>query len=244
MSVLLVIGGAEAKSADGAVLGRFVTLADGGPVAVVTAAALDPTATYARYEAVLGTIVDTVHLDIRSRADADHGAWSAALEKARAVFITGGDQGRFMDAVEHTAFHQAIMARVQDGLVVAGTSAGAAVMSLTMIRSGRGCAPMHSDQLVTVTRGLGLWPHVIVDQHFTQRGRIGRLLEAVSQHPYLMGVGIDEDTAVEVDLRQRQARVVGTGSVTLATAEPGGQRDFHLTVKLAGDSWAVAPPAA
>lgn len=244
MSTLLVIGGAEAKSADGAVLGRFLELAGGGPVAVVTAASQDPAQAFARYEEVLGGAVDTVPIDIRSRADADPAAWARALSRARAVFITGGDQGRLMDAVANSGFQQALQSRVQHGLVVAGTSAGAAVMSHIMIRSGRGCAPMHSDRLIEVGEGLGLWPNVIVDQHFTQRGRIGRLMRAVSEHPHLMGVGIDEDTAVEVDFRQGQARVVGSGSVTVLTARPGGGRDFHVAVKLAGDLWALDPLSA
>ena len=110
----------------------------------------------------------------------------AAVKKANLIWMPGGSQGRLMDAFKNTGVPEAIADRYREGAVIGGTSAGAAVMSKVMLSGDR------------VLVGLGLWPEVIIDQHFLARERFNRLLDGVLGHPKLLGVGIDEKTAVVV----------------------------------------------
>ena len=139
------------------------------------------------------------------------------LAEADGIFITGGDQNRLMQAIwespaaqaMHRAFHL-------NGTCIAGTSAGAAVMSRHMLAEG---APTPSPEQDTVLMDIGLsfMPNAIVDQHFNERGRLGRLLSALAQRPDLLGVGIDEDTALVIE-RDTAIEVIGQGAVTLVDA--------------------------
>ena len=119
----------------------------------------------------------------------------AALERATLIWMPGGDQNRFMTAITGTGLDDVIRARHRAGAVVGGTSAGAAVLSEAMI-TGEADLQSLTAAKTTLGKGLGLWPGVIVDQHFLKRQRMNRLLSAVLDRPSLVGIGIDESTAV------------------------------------------------
>lgn len=104
-----------------------------------------------------------------------------------------------------------------------------------MIAAGAGAMPWNTPDVIQWGRGLGLWPGTVVDQHFSQRGRFPRLVHALMERPGLVGVGIDEDTAVDVNLARQTAAIWGTGTVTRITAD-GGQR-FAVWSGQAGDQW-------
>jgi len=138
-----------------------------------------------------------------------------AIRKADLVWMPGGDQGRLMRAlVKADGAVEAIRERFRAGAVVGGTSAGAAVMSRTMIAGGSG-------ERVEIAEGLALWPEVVVDQHFLKRNRQDRLRAALGRHPGLVGVGIDESTAVVVG--PAGCEVLGRSKVVLMDGRKGGE---------------------
>ena len=139
----------------------------------------------------------------------------ASLEQATLIWIPGGDQNRFMKAIDGTGLDDAIRAAHRKGTVVGGTSAGAAVMSTWMITGEADLTSVTSGKTV-LAPGLGLWPEAIVDQHFLKRQRHNRLLAAVLDRPNLVGVGIDEATAVivsgvHIEVLGRSAAVIIDG---------------------------------
>ena len=146
---------------------------------------------------------------------ADRRAATAALERATLIWMPGGDQNRFMKAIDGTGLAEVIRARYQAGAIVGGTSAGAAVISEAMI-TGEADLQSLTAQKTEIAKGLGLWPEVIVDQHFLKRQRANRLLSAVIDHPSLVGVGIDESTAVVV--HGSSFDVIGKSSVVVIDA--------------------------
>ena len=139
----------------------------------------------------------------------------AALEQATLIWIPGGDQNRFMKAITGTGLDDVIRARHRAGAVVGGTSAGAAVLSEMMITGEADLQSLTSGKTV-LAKGLGVWTGGIFDQHFLRRQRGNRLLSAVLDHPQLIGVGIDEATAVIV--RGDQLEVVGRSAVVVFDA--------------------------
>lgn len=139
----------------------------------------------------------------------------AAVEAADLIWIPGGDQSRLMKALDGTGVIEAIRKRHAAGAAVGGTSAGAALMSLVMI-TGDPPDREGPDSATPTAGGLGLWPDAIVDQHFLTRGRFGRLLRAVLDHPTLLGIGIDEATGIVVTAGAFE--VFGAGSVTVLDA--------------------------
>ncbi|MCR5868315.1 cyanophycinase [Aquincola sp. J276] len=203
---LMVIGGAEDRRGDRLVLRRFVELCRQPQprVVVLPSASAFPQIVAGRYEAVLNALgvqrVLVVHPE--TREEADDRLLAAQVATADGILMTGGDQGRLAEAVGGTALQRAIHHAYEQGACVAGTSAGAAVLSGRMLRAR------------AVDDGFGLLPQVIIDQHFTERRRLPRLLRALSQHPDHVGVGVDEDTAL-VLRRGRGAEVVGSGGVTV-----------------------------
>lgn len=149
---------------------------------------------------------------------------AAVKELARAdlLWLPGGSQSRLAQELADADLIKVIQERSRAGLVVAGTSAGAAVMSEVMISGAPDPSP-HVSGAMKPLRGLGLWKPVIIDQHFTQRGRQGRLMTAVLDQPSLIGIGIDERTAIVV--KGQVFRVVGEGNVSVydvRTAQRGG----------------------
>jgi cyanophycinase len=143
---------------------------------------------------------------------ADRAAAKAALERATLIWMPGGDQNRFMKAIDGTGLDEVIRTRYRAGAIVGGTSAGAAVISEAMITGDADLQSLTSQKTV-IAKGLGLWPEVIVDQHFLRRQRGNRLISAVIDHPTLVGVGIDESTAVIV--HDGSFDVIGKSSVVV-----------------------------
>jgi cyanophycinase len=214
---LLIIGGAEDKLRQRQILSRFVSLAGGaeGRVAVIsTASSLGDEATEL-YESLfrgLG-IPDVRGLRPLTREDANQPDAIAAVADATGIFMTGGNQLRLSSVIGGTGLGRAIIDRHRHGAIVAGTSAGASAISTFMVAFGTsGTTP--KQRMTQMSAGLGLLPGVIVDQHFEQRNRIGRLLALVAQSPALLGLGIDEDTAALVS-PSGVLEVLGKGSVTI-----------------------------
>ena len=144
---------------------------------------------------------------------ADRDACLASIRRADLVWIGGGDQERLMKALKGSGIPEAIRARYNEGGTVAGSSAGAAVMSKVMIARGGEDFPKPLANFPIMSEGLGLWPEVIVDQHFLKLNRTPRLARAVEEFPDLVGVGIDESTAVIV--RGKTIEVVGESRVVV-----------------------------
>ena len=214
------IGGAEEKLGDTAVLRRFVALAGGDTarIAIIpTASQLDDTGE--RYETLFRDLGAgrARALDIDSRDDGERSSLLDKLERATAIFLTGGNQLRLATILGGTPVAQAIRRLNAAGVPVAGTSAGAAFLSQHMIAGGdEGGIPTAGG--VTLAPGLGLTNRVVIDQHFRQRGRLGRLLAALSYNPFAIGLGLDEDTAAVIG-PTNVIEVVGSGAVTIL--DPG-----------------------
>jgi len=214
---VIVIGGAEDKFRDRVILNRFVALA-GGPdatvVVVSTASSLGREAGE-RYRQVLGELgVGTVRpLHAMTRAQANDETFARSVSDATGIFLTGGNQLRLSSTIGGTRLADAILERFREGAVIAGTSAGASAMSSHMIAFGAsGGTPKH--RMAALAAGLGVLPSVIIDQHFQQRNRLGRLLSVIAQNPSLLGLGVDEDTAGVVG-PDGVMEVIGRGSITI-----------------------------
>ena len=213
---IIPIGGAEDKVRDPAILRRFVELCGGSraKIAVIpTASQVDDTGQ--RYEAVFNELgVERVRsLPFESRADCEREDWLGKLQKASGVFLTGGNQLRLSTTIGGTPVARMLRSLNAGGVHVAGTSAGAAFLCEHMIAFGdEGASPRAN--LVTLAPGLGLTNHAIIDQHFRQRDRLGRLLSALAYNPFANGVGLDEDTAAFIGPDDR-LEAVGSGSVTI-----------------------------
>jgi cyanophycinase len=214
---LIVIGGAEDKVRDRVILSRFVALAGGrdARIAVVATASSFAVEVGERYRDVF-TDLGAARVDpivAQARPAANDETLARIVDGASGVFLTGGNQLRLSSTIGGTRLSRAIEERYHAGAVVGGTSAGASALSTHMIAFGAsGLTP--KQRMAQVSAGLGLLPGVIIDQHFQQRNRLGRLLTLVAQNPSLLGIGIDEDTAGVVTPDQ-VFEVIGRGSVTL-----------------------------
>jgi len=251
---LVVIGGGEDKHGERVILKRVADYAAGGALVVATVASDEADALWQTYERVFHDLgVKRVeHLDVRRREDASDASHLKLLAHAKVVFFTGGDQLKIAARLGGTPLADRVREIYTSGGTIAGTSAGASAMSETMLASGPGAASVGMREMLHMAPGLGLTRHMVIDQHFAQRGRIGRLLGAVAQNPRLLGVGIDEDTAIIVEHGTRFS-VIGTGSVYVVDAhhtsdsnisETTGQRALSvfgtiLHVLAAGDSFDV-----
>lgn len=213
---LIAIGGAEDKVGDRAIL-RMVAERAGGrhaKIAIFPTASSIPNEMAPLYEKIFrsfGAHAETVWVDQRS--DGEDPTKLAQVKDATAIFFTGGAQGRIVTLIGGTPMAQAVRRAYRAGAVVAGTSAGASVICDHMIAQGRrSYAPRRSN--ITMAPGLGLTKRLVIDQHFAQRHRIGRLFTAVALNPFLLGVGIDEDTAIVLE-PSHQLHVFGAGTVTI-----------------------------
>ncbi len=216
---IIPIGGAEDKLADRRILKRFVGLCGGreGPIVVVSTAS-EAQDTGERYVDVFDRVEsgEVRVLDIRERGQAADPGVLRALDGAAGVFFTGGNQLRLTTILGGTDFAQAVRKANARGVHVAGTSAGASFVSGHMIAGGReGSTPKAG--MVTLAPGLGLTNRVVIDQHFRERDRIGRLLTAIAYNPYALGLGIDEDTACFIG-PDKVLEVVGRGGITVVDA--------------------------
>ena len=213
---LVIIGGAEDKEGDCIILREFVRRAGGtqARIVVMTVATGLPEEVGRTYTGVFERLgVEDVRIvDTADSEDASDPRALEAIEKATGVFFTGGDQARITSLLKDTELDAAIHRRYAEGIVVGGTSAGAAMMPDVMIVEGDSETNPRLE-IVEMGPGMGFLPGVVIDQHFLQRGRLGRLLSAVTQQPVVLGFGIDENTAVVVN--NNQFEVIGEGAVTI-----------------------------
>ncbi len=213
---VIPIGGAEKRRGAAAVLARFVELCggDNARIAIIPTASNLPD-TGDKYIDIFNKIGvgKAVSLTINERAEAAREDYLHELNQADGIFITGGNQLRLSTILGGTEVAKTIRRLNAKGVHVAGTSAGAAIIPEHMIAGGStGSSP--SGDGVNLAPGLGLTNALLIDQHFSQRDRLGRLLTAISYNPFLLGVGIDEDTALFID-HQQCFEVVGSGVVTI-----------------------------
>ena len=213
---LIPIGGAEEKFDNTEILDKFVEICGGksARIAIIpTASELANTGrNYEKLFRKLG-IRHAQVLQLITREDCQSDRSLGYIEKADGVFMTGGNQLRLSTTLGGTPVAQAIRRRNAAGMHVAGTSAGAAFMPEHMIAGGdEGSTP--SPCMVTMAPGLGLTNNFIIDQHFRQRDRLGRLLTALAYNPFAVGIGLDEDTAAFIRPGD-DLEVVGSGGITI-----------------------------
>jgi cyanophycinase len=215
---LLVIGGAEDKYNERRILRKFLSLTgeEKAEILIIPVASDFPefaADVYVQAFRNLGVPNPRV-LRATSRQDVYGADADVLLDGVNGVFITGGDQMRLVSLLGGTKFAQKLGQLVsKTNIVVAGTSAGAAGMSASMIVRGESTPHPHKNS-VRLSPGLGFLKNIIIDQHFTERGRISRLITAVSYNPYNLGVGIDENTAIILD-NEGILEVFGEGAVTI-----------------------------
>lgn len=213
---IVPIGGAEEKVRDRAILTRFVDLCGGADARIaVIPAASELEETGRRYEALFADIgvAYVRNFPFRSRADCESEECLADLERSTGVFLTGGNQLRLATILGGTRVGRALREASGRGTHIAGTSAGAAFLSEHMIAFGAE-GPSPRANMVTLAPGLGLTNRIIVDQHFRERDRIGRLMTAVGYNPFALGLGLDEDTAAFIG-PDDVFEVAGSGSVSV-----------------------------
>ncbi len=224
---LLVIGGAEDKYNERRILKKFLHLAgdEDAEVLIVPVASDFPefaADVYTQAFRNLG-IANPRVLRATSRQDVVQADHEALLDGVTGVFMTGGDQMRLVSLLGGTKFADLLRKLVREtNIVLAGTSAGAAGMSTSMIVRGESTSHPHRNS-VSLSPGLGFLKNIIIDQHFTERGRISRLITAVSYNPYNLGIGIDENTAIILD-GNGILEVFGQGSTTIVD---GSQITFN-----------------
>jgi cyanophycinase len=212
---LIIIGGAEDKEGEKRILKEVCSKLDkvNDELVIATVATELPGEVGREYSNIFKNLgVEKISLlDIQSRKDAFEEGNVDMLRKASIVFFTGGDQLRITSLLGGTPLYKIIKEIYTNGCVFVGTSAGASVMSDTMIVTGLDeDSPKKST--IKMAPGLGLIRDVIIDQHFAQRGRIGRLLCAIAENPECLGIGIDEDTSIEVS-EKGFFRTIGSGAV-------------------------------
>ncbi len=221
LGILFAIGGAEAKLRRRTVLEAFVAAAGASDarIAVVSSASSlggEVAEVYTRVFTSLGARQVTP-LRPESRAQAHDPDLVDALGKVSAIFMTGGNQLKLSSLITGTPFGDAIQEAYQRGVAVGGTSAGASIMAEHMIAFGAG-GSTPKQRMSQLSAGLGLLRGVVIDQHFEQRNRYGRLLSLIAQSPSLLGLGIDEDTAAVVHEGSR-LEVIGRGAVTVVDGQ-------------------------
>ncbi|WP_300382582.1 cyanophycinase [Clostridium sp.] len=212
---LIIIGGAEDKEGDKEVLKKVCNSInqDKDIILIATVATEYPKEAFEKYKKVFnGLKVKNIQgLNIKERLDSSKVENIELVEKASLIFFTGGDQLRITSLIGGTPLYEALKSSVNKGCIMVGTSAGASVMSDTMIVKGEDDeSPKKSS--IKMAPGLGFLNGVIIDQHFAQRGRIGRLLEGIAQNPEILGIGIDEDTALVVK-DNGEAEIIGNGAI-------------------------------
>ena len=221
LGTVFAIGGAEAKLRRRTVLEAFVAAAGGSDarIAVVSSASSLGVQVVAVYTSVFTSLGarEIISLRPESRTQAHDPDLVEPLGKVSAIFLTGGNQLKLSTFITGTPFGDAIQEAYQRGTVVGGTSAGASILAEHMIAFGAaGSTP--KQRMSQLSAGLGLLRGVVIDQHFEQRNRYGRLLSLVAQSPSLLGLGVDEDTAAVIHDGSRLT-VVGRGAVTVVDGQ-------------------------
>jgi cyanophycinase len=216
---LIIIGGHEERDPEGkrTILKEIAKRVSGGKLVLATIASHKPEGYFDEYQRAfeglgIGELVE-LYLEERSEAEAEDKL--KILDDAAGIFFSGGDQLRITSQLGDTPIEKRVLALHQRGGVIAGTSAGATAMSETMLVRGTS-SETHRIGDLHMAPGLGLLRDVIIDQHFAERGRFGRLLGAVAHNPRVLGMGIDEDTAAIVE--QDELRAIGSGAVYIVDA--------------------------
>jgi cyanophycinase len=215
---LIAIGGHEDKDGKRTILQEVARRLNGGRLVLATVASHQPEGYFPSYQKAFEAfgVTDLVELYLNDRSETHDPDKIALFEGATGVFFSGGDQLRISSQIGDTPIEQRIKEIHHCGGLIAGTSAGAAVMSESMLTGGSS-GESHRIGDLNMAPGLGLIRDAIIDQHFAERGRIGRLLGAVAHNPRMLGIGVDEDTAIIVE--GRQFRVLGAGAVYVVDAE-------------------------
>lgn len=252
---LIVIGGGEDRDPKGdrKILREIARRVNGGKVVLATVASHHPQGYFDDYREAFADLGlgNLVELYVEDRGQASDAGKLEVLDDAAAIFFTGGDQLRITSQIADSGIEAKMRAFHARGGLIAGTSAGASVMSETMLVGGASSSTHRIGDL-HMAPGLGLVPDVIIDQHFAERGRFGRLIGAVAHNPRLLGIGIDEDTAAIVENGAFQ--VIGNGAVyavdgagvsycNLSEAEPErvlAMHDMTVHVLGAGDRFDLA----
>lgn len=213
---LVAVGGAEDRKGDCVILKEFIRMAKGAKarIVIMTTATNEPKEMAAEYKAAFKRLgVDEVQaVDVSRREDAFSEAAIETVRHATGLYFSGGDQLHVTSLMGGTPLHALIHERYGKGLVIGGTSAGAAMMSNSMIISGDAEEPPKLEG-VQLGPGMDLLVGTVIDTHFSQRGRHGRLITVVAHYPQDLGLGIDENTAMLVD--KGEFEVIGEGSVTV-----------------------------
>ncbi len=221
VGTLFAIGGAEAKLRRRTVLGAFAAAAGGtdARIAVVSSASSLGAEVVEIYKTVFTALGarEVISLRPESRAQARNPDLVEPLRTASAVFMTGGNQLKLSSLITGTPFGDAIYDAYHHGATVGGTSAGASILAEHMIAFGTG-GSTPKQRMSQLSAGLGLLRGVVIDQHFEQRNRYGRLLSLVAQSPSLLGIGVDEDTAAVISDGSR-LEVIGGGAVTVVDGQ-------------------------
>ena len=213
---LLIIGGAEDKDGDCKILREFLRCAGGtkARIVVMTAATSLPGEVGDNYIRVFERLgaEDVRVVDTQKPEDANNPDYLESIEQATGIFFTGGEQARIITCLKDTKLDAAMHKRYSEGAIIAGTSAGAAMMPDMMIIEGDSETNPRFD-VVAMGPGMGFLPGVVIDQHFAQRGRLGRLVAALLLQPAVLGFGIDENTAILVS--GDEFEVIGESAVTV-----------------------------
>ena len=211
---LIIIGGHEDRDPQGerAILREVARHVRGGKLVLATVASHQPEGYFTEYQKAFADldVGELVELYVEERAEAHDRTKLSVLDDAAGVFFSGGDQLRITSQIGDTGIEAKVRRLYERGGVVAGTSAGASVMSETMLIKGTS-RETHRIGDLHMAPGMGLIRDVIIDQHFAERGRFGRLIGAVAHNPRVLGLGLDEDTAAVVE--GDSFRVIGSGAV-------------------------------
>ena len=216
---IVAIGGAENKENDRHILERFVAVAGGrGADIVVIPTASRLRETGPRYEQLFRELgaARVTSMDFDTRRDCQEPSRLERIAEATGIFFTGGNQLRLTTLLGGTPVAKLVRSRNAQGVAVGGTSAGASILSEHMIAFGDEGSSVISGS-VRLAPGLGLTNRFIIDQHFTQRDRLGRLLTALTYNPFAVGIGLDEDTAAFIG-PDETVEVEGSGGVTVVDA--------------------------
>jgi len=211
---LIIIGGHEDRdpTRERSILREVAKHVRGGKLVLATVASHRPEGYFDEYQKAFADLGlgNLVELYVEERSQAGDREKLSVLDDAAGIFFSGGDQLRITSQIGDTGIEAKVRALYERGGVVAGTSAGAAVMSETMLVKGTSKVTHRIGDL-HMSPGIGLLRNVIIDQHFAERGRFGRLIGAVAHDRSVLGLGIDEDTAAMVE--GDAFRVIGSGAV-------------------------------
>ena len=222
---LIIIGGHEDKEGEKTILKAVADQVRGGKLVLATIASHEPDGYFESYQQAFGElgVTDLVELYVNDRSETHDAEKLKVFEGAAGVFFSGGDQLRIASQIGDTPIERRVADIHRAGGLVAGTSAGASVMSETMLVGGASSESYRIGEL-RMAPGLGLIRNAIIDQHFAERGRIGRLLGAVAHNPRILGIGIDENTAIIA--RSNHFDVIGSGAVYVVDAEGATQSNI------------------